>query len=132
MTLENRQKDFRFTEWSGAFGLKISKDNKPLGYILMVRTKSFWECELTDNNYKDLSSPVYLGSAVSDIQSVLERLEEDYHGLEFIKAYGVMPDNYEFVDYDELLKEFQKCNPNISIPEVGEGYNFDEMEKEEL
>lgn len=132
MTLENRQKDFRFTEYSGAFGLKALKNNEQLGYILIVRTKNFWECELTDNNYKNLVSPVYSDTEATDVQSVLKRLEEDFDGFDFTKTYGVIPDNYEFVDYKELLEKFQKCNPNLLIPEVGEGYDFDETEKEEI
>lgn len=96
--LINKNNDPKANEIEGEFGIKLLKNDRIIGYISLQTCETGWEYTITDENYKDLDGGFYDVTSVVTVQDFLRNVDK-YTLKDLLKEN---PDEYEFIDYDDL------------------------------
>lgn len=110
--LINKNNDIKANEIEGEFGIKLLKNDQIIGYISLQTCETGWEYTITDENYKCLDGGFYDVTGIVSVQDFLKNIDK-YTLKDLLKEN---PDEYEFIDYDDLDEVIMK-NWNLRMIE---------------
>lgn len=89
----------------GQYGVKLAYDNLIVGYLLLQDTECGWDYTLLAPNCTEIDGGVYEES--EQALTVLDVIKDLAESLEHCQLLVEVPNEYAFVDYDELWEEYE-------------------------
>lgn len=90
----------------GQFGIELLKDDITIGYILLQYTDGGWDYTLLTIDCMEADGGVY--EDVSTVLEVIKNIAKDMEDfITYNHSFDDIPNGYVFVDYDELLEEYE-------------------------
>lgn len=89
----------------GQYGVELAYDNLIIGYLLLQDTECGWDYTLLAPNCMEIDGGVYEES--EQALTVLDVIKDLAESLEYCQLLEEVPNEYAFVDYDELWEEYE-------------------------
>lgn len=89
----------------GQFGVELLKDDITIGYILLQDTEDGWDYTLLTIDCTEIDGGVYEES--EQTLTVLDVIKDLAESMEYCQLLVEVPNEYAFVDYDELWEEYE-------------------------
>lgn len=89
----------------GQYGVELAYDNLIVGYLLLQDTECGWDYTLLAPNCTEIDGGVYEES--EQALTVLDVIKDLAESMEYCQLLVEVPNEYAFVDYDELWEEYE-------------------------